>query len=357
MIPYGRQSIDEADIAAVVDVLRSGFLTQGPAVETFEAALCEVTGARYAVALSSGTAALHAALHAGGIGAGHTVATSPLSFAASANAARYLGAGVEFVDIEPDTLNLDPRAIGKAVDALVGVHYAGLPLDLTRLNRRPRIVVEDAAHAIGASTPDGPVGNCANSDMCCFSFHPVKTITTGEGGAVTTNSAELAASIRRFRHHGISKSSDDPFWRYDIAELGYNYRLTDIQAALGTSQLSKLERFIGDRTAIADRYREALVGHERIQLPPEAPDGSRHGYHLFPVRVDGRDRVFDELRNRGVGVQVHYVPMYAFTGFDGAAADFPETQAAFERLVSLPIHPGLSSSDQDVVVELLLELV
>ena len=357
MIPYGRQTIEEDDIAAVVAVLRSDFLTQGPAVEQFEARLCEVTGARYAVAVSSGTAALHAALHAGGIGVGDVAYTSPLSFAASANAARYLGARAAFVDIAPDTLNLDPTAIPEDADAVIAVHYAGLPVDLTRLARRPRVLVEDAAHALGATTPDGPVGNCARSDMCCFSFHPVKTVTTGEGGAVTTNSAELATAMRRFRHHGISKRAGDPFWCYDITELGYNYRLTDMQAALGTSQLAKLERFVAARNAIADRYRQAFADDARVQLPPAPADGNRHGYHLFPIRVAERDRVFDELRARGIGVQVHYVPMYRFTDFDGDAANHPVTEAAFARLISLPMFPGLTVADQETVVRNVLEVL
>lgn len=352
MIPYGRQSIDDDDIAAVLAVLRSDFLTQGPAVEAFEAAICAATGARFAVALSSGTAALHAALAAGGIGPGDTVATSPLSFAASANAARYLGASVRFVDIEGSTLNLDPAAVPGDVDALVAVHYAGLPVDLTRLAHRPRIVVEDAAHAIGASTPDGPVGNCAHSDMCCFSFHPVKTVTTGEGGAVTTNSPELAAALRRFRHHGIVKSSDDPFWKYDITDLGYNYRLTDLQAALGTSQMGRLETFIERRNEVAQRYRHAFADDDRVELPPSAPDGWRHGYHLFVVRVDDRDRVFEELRAGGIGVQVHYVPMYRFTSFGGAdGAAFPHCEREFSRMISLPMFPTLDPADQDTVVD------
>jgi dTDP-4-amino-4,6-dideoxygalactose transaminase len=357
MIPYGRQSIDEDDIAAVVDVLRSNFLTQGPAVEEFETRLCEITGARYAVAMSSGTAALHAAMAVGGIGTGDLVATSPLSFAASANAARYVGADVRFIDIESTTLNLNPAAVPDDVDALVAVHYAGLPVDLTRLSYRPRLVVEDAAHAIGASTPDGPVGNCANSDMCCFSFHPVKTVTTGEGGAVTTNSAALAEGLRRFRHHGVVRSPADPFWRNDIAELGYNYRLTDMQAALGTSQLSKLGRFVDARNDLAERYRSMLgdLLGDRVQLPPAAVDGYRHGYHLFAVRVLDRDRVFDDLRKLGVGVQVHYVPTYRFTSFGGTGdpADFPVTEAEFGKLISLPMYPDLARADQDRVVSIL----
>lgn len=359
MIPYGRQTIEADDVDAVVAVLTGDFLTQGPEVERFEAALCDVTGARFAVAMSSGTAALHAALAAGGIGPGDTVATSPLTFVASANAARYVGAGVELVDIDPATWNVDLAGVPAQVDALVAVHYAGLPVDLSTLRHRPRIVVEDAAHALGASTPDGPVGNCSHSDMCCFSFHPVKTVTTGEGGAVTTNSPELADALRRFRHHGVVRREGDPHWRYDVGELGHNARLTDMQAALGTSQLTKLDRFLVERDRLAARYRAAFSDDGRVTLPPEAPEGWRHGRHLFVVGVDDRDRVFDELRHRGIGVQVHYVPVYRFGAYGGGAAveRFPHTEQAFARMISLPLFPSLTDDEQDTVISTLQELV
>lgn len=355
MIPYGRQTIEADDVAAVVAVLSGDFLTQGPEVERFEAALCDVTGARFAVAMSSGTTALHAALAAAGIGAGDRVATSPLTFVASANAARYVGADVELVDVDPSTWNLDLGAVPTGVDALVAVHYAGLPVDLAALSRsgaRPRVVVEDAAHALGASTPDGPVGNCAHSDMCCFSFHPVKTVTTGEGGAVTTNSPALADALRRFRHHGVVRRDGDPHWRYDVPELGYNARLTDLQAALGTSQLAKLDRFGVVRDRLAARYRDAFTDDPRVELPPEAPAGWRHGRHLFVVGVDDRDRVFEELRARGVGVQVHYVPVYRFGAYGGGrdVERFPHTERVFSRIISLPLYPLLADDDQDLVI-------
>jgi dTDP-4-amino-4,6-dideoxygalactose transaminase len=357
MIPYGHQLIDDDDIAAVVEVLRSDFLTQGPMIERFEDALCELTGARFAVAVSSGTAALHAATHAAGLGPGDLVATSPLSFAASANAARYVGASVSFVDIEPDTLNLDPKAVPVEADALIAVHYAGLPVDLTRLVQRPSVVIEDAAHAVGAVTPSGPVGNCAHSDMCCFSFHPVKTVTTGEGGAITTNSPQLAESLRRFRHHGVNRVEGMPAWHYDVVEQGYNYRLTDLQAALGVSQLGKLDRFLVARSRLADRYRAALGDDHRIELPPAATDGVRHGHHLFPIRVDDRDLVFERMRAAGVGVQVHYIPTYRFSNFagTGSAATHPATESEFSRLLSLPLYPALTEAEQDSVVTTLLE--
>lgn len=359
MIPYGRQHIDDDDIAAVVAVLKGDWLTQGPHVAEFEQRLCEVTGAEHAVAVSSGTAALHAALWAARIGPGDLVATSPLSFAASANAAVYVGATPTFVDIDPTTLNLDPTAVPADADALVAVHYAGLPMDLTRLTRRPRVIVEDAAHALGARTPDGPVGNCANSDLCCFSFHPVKVVTTGEGGAVTTNDAALADRLRTFRHHGIVPTPDLGGWAYDIPEVGHNFRLTDLQAALGTSQIGKLERFVERRNALVDRYRE-LLAPLPITLPPAAPPGSRHAYHLFAVRIPERDRVHAELRKRGMGVQVHYVPTYRFAAYRDrgfVASSFPATEQAYEALLSLPLYPDLTESDQDQVVDALRELL
>jgi UDP-4-amino-4,6-dideoxy-N-acetyl-beta-L-altrosamine transaminase len=358
VIPYGRQWVDEDDIAAVTAVLRGDWLTQGPAVEAFEQALCDLTGAAHAVAFANGTAALHAATASADLGPGDRVATSPLSFAASANCARYVGATPVFVDIDPATLNLDLEQV-RGVDAVVAVHFAGLPVDLTALPERPRIVIEDAAHAIGASTPDGPVGNCAHSDMCCFSFHPVKTVTTGEGGAVTTNSGELAERLRRFRHHGIRPTPDDGGWTYDIERLGFNYRLTDIQAALGTSQLGKLERFVDRRNELAQRYR-TMLAHTDVETGPAAPARFRHAYHLFVVMVEDRERVYAAMRAAGIGVQVHYVPTYRFgaytqLGFD--AAQYPNTEHAYRRLLSLPMFPALGDDEQDFVVETLLAVV
>ncbi|GIU85793.1 MAG: UDP-4-amino-4,6-dideoxy-N-acetyl-beta-L-altrosamine transaminase [Acidimicrobiia bacterium] len=351
MIPYGRQSIDDDDVAAVVAVLRGDRITQGPAVERFEDALRAVTGARHAIAFASGTAALHGAMWAAGIGPGDTVATSPLSFHASASCARYVGASVRFVDVDPDTLNLDVGAVPEC-DALVAVHYAGLPVDLAALARRPRVVVEDAAHALGATTPDGPVGNCARSDMCVFSFHPVKTVTTGEGGAVTTNSDGLAERLRRFRSHGIRPAPEHGGWAYDIDELGHNFRITDLQCALGTSQLAKLERFVTRRNELAARYR-ALLADAPLELPPAAPPGWRHAYHLFPVRVADRRRVYEAMHAAGIGVQVHYVPIYRLTAYARLGhrpADFPGTERAYAGLLSLPLFPGLTEADQDAVV-------
>jgi UDP-4-amino-4,6-dideoxy-N-acetyl-beta-L-altrosamine transaminase len=359
VIPYGRQSISEEDIAAVVAVLRGDWLTQGPTIEAFEALLCEITGADHAVAFTSGTAALHGAAAAAGLGPGDVLGTSSLTFSASAACARYVGAEATLLDIDPATLNVDPSRVPTGLDALVAVHYAGLPMDLRALSERPAIVIEDAAHALGAQTPDGPVGNCAHSLMCCLSFHPVKPITTGEGGAVTTNDAAVAEELRRFRSHGIQRMPAEGDWYYEIHKLGFNYRITDIQAALGISQLARLSSFIDRRNVLADRYREALAGLA-IALPPIAPEGWRHGYHIFPIRVRDRRRVFDGLRTAGVGVQVHYVPLhrqpvYADLGF--GPADLPEAERAYQELISLPLHPGLTESDQDHVIDALTTLV
>jgi len=359
VIPYSRQSIDDDDIAAVVNVLKGDWLTTGPAIEEFESALAAQVGATFAVAFANGTAALHGACAAAGLGAGDTVATSTLSFAASANCALYVGASVALLDIDEATLNLDPASVPDGLDALVAVHFAGLPVDLGALRRRPRIVIEDAAHALGASTPDGPVGNCARSDMCCFSFHPVKAITTGEGGAVTTNDPELAARLTRFRSHGTERRPEHGAWYYEIDDVGFNYRLTDIQAALGTSQLTKLDRYVSRRNVLADRYRSDLASVP-VTLPPAPPAGTVHAYHLFPVRVANRRAVFDGLRDQGIGVQVHYLPIHrhpAYRRLGFQPEMFPQAEAAYDQLLSLPLYPDLSPTDQDRVMTVLSSLL
>ncbi|KAA0234484.1 MAG: UDP-4-amino-4,6-dideoxy-N-acetyl-beta-L-altrosamine transaminase [Acidimicrobiales bacterium] len=356
MIRYSRQFVDDDDIQSVVRVLKSDWLTQGPAVGEFEQALCDLTGAAHAVAVSSGTAALHSAMVAAGLGPGRTVYTSPLSFAASANCAAYVGARAELVDVDPATWNMDLQQIPPQADAVIAVHYAGLPLDLGRIEGRANVVIEDAAHALGALTPDGPVGNCAHSDMCCFSFHPVKSITTGEGGAITTNDAELAARLRRFRHHNIIPPSPDREpWEYDIPAAGFNYRLSDIQAALGTSQLSKLDRFVARRNEIAERYRELLAGLP-LTCPPAAPPGWRHSYHLFPVLTPQRARVFAGLTDEGIGAQVHYVPIYRLGAREADPSRYPVTEHLYEGLLSLPVFPALTDGEQDRIVTTLEKL-
>jgi dTDP-4-amino-4,6-dideoxygalactose transaminase len=237
------------------------------------------------------------------------------------------------------------------------VHYAGLAVDLDRLPRRPRVVIEDAAHALGAVGPDGPIGNCANSDMCVFSFHPVKTITSGEGGMVTTNSSELAERLRRFRNHGMERVEGAEPWRYEIAETGFNYRLSDVHAALGRRQLTKLDDFVSRREALAQRYDE-LLEDLAVITPPGAPAGQVHARHLYPVRVEDRGRVYAELRSAGVGVQVHYVPVHHQPLHAGVGhAGLPVTERVYSGLLSLPLFPTLTFDDQDRVVAALGQAV
>ena len=355
MISYGRQSISDDDVAAVVETLRGDWLTQGPVVERFEQAVAEYVGAKHAVSFSNGTAALHGAVAAANIGRGEHVVTSPLTFMASANAARYVGAIPELVDISLATLNIAVENV-PSDKAVIPVHFAGLPVELDRLNKGDRIVIEDAAHALGAMTPYGPVGNCAHSDMTCFSFHPVKPITTAEGGMVTTNNDDFAKRLKEFRSHGIVRRPDIDPWYYSIDELGFNYRLTDLQSALGISQLSKIDSFIKRRNEIAFRYRE-LLKDSPVELPPEAPEGYLHGYHLFVVQVENRRTVFDALRSAGIGVQVHYVPVHHHqisSDIEFSADDFQNCDRYYARAISLPIFPDLTDDEQDVVVSTLL---
>lgn len=355
-IPYGRQTIDDADIQAVIEVMKGDWLTQGPTIEHFERAIADYVDAEHAIAFTNGTAALHGACAAAGLGAGDVVATSPLTFVASANCARYVGADVTLVDIDPATLNIDLERVPEGIDALVAVHFAGLPVDLSELRSRPRVVIEDAAQALGASTPDGRVGNCARSDMTCFSLHPVKPITTGEGGVVTTNDDELAARLRRFRNHGIERRPERGGWYYEVVDLGYNYRLTDIQAALGLSQLPKLEGFIGRRQEIAAEYDVALRDLPVIAAP-RAPDGFRHGYHLYPVRVPERHRVYDLLRACGIYTQVHYVPVHHHPAFRQLDTGLPETNKVYDEILTLPIFPSLTDADVERVVSSLTSVI
>ena len=359
MLPYSRHIVDDEDVRAVTEVLVGDFLTTGPAISAFEESVAHQVGAKHAVAFSSATAALHGACFAAGLSVGDTVHTSPLTFIASANCARYVGATPALIDIEESTFNLDPAQVGPDVQALIAVHYAGLPMDLSRLAHRPRVLIEDASHALGAITPDGPVGNCAISDMTVFSFHPVKPITTGEGGMVTTNDDRLSSALRRFRSHGLVRAEDPLSWKYDAIELGYNYRLTDFQAALGVTQMQKLPRFIDRRNALASRYR-TLLADAPIDLPPMAPVGFTHGYHLFAIRVAERDRVFKALRTEGIGVQVHYVPVHHHTvskDIHIPVGGLPVVDAVYERIISLPLHPGLTNEQQDDVVQALLQLL
>jgi perosamine synthetase len=358
-LAYGRQSIDQSDIDAVVEVLRGDWLTQGPAVTRFEEAVADYVGANHAVAFSSATAALHGSTFAAGLGPGDVVATSPLTFMASANCARYVGASPSLVDIDRSTWNLDPTNIVDRPAAVVAVHYAGLPADLDSIRDRTRFVIEDAAHALGASTPNGMVGNGASSDLCCFSFHPVKPITTAEGGMVTTNDPVLAERLRAFRSHGIRRTPEADGWVYEIDDVGFNYRLTDVQSALGLSQMRRIEKFIERRNELADRYRR-LLADLPLELPPAAGPGIRHGYHLFPVLVADRARIYRELHHDGIRVQVHYVPVHhhpVSRDIELPAGGLPVCDEVYAGLLSLPIHPSLSEADQDRVVDSLRRIL
>ena len=382
MIPYGRQSISPADLAAVAAVLESDWLTQGPTVALFEKALANYCGATAAVAVSSGTAALHLACRAVDLGPGDRLWTSPITFVASANCGLFCGAEVDFVDIDPQTCNLCPDALaakleqaeagGRLPKVLVAVHYAGQSCDMVRIRALADHygfrVIEDACHALGGSYRGLPVGSCRHADLAVFSFHPVKLITTGEGGMVLANDPELARRLRGLRSHGMTKdpvllSEPDPGgWYYEALELGYNYRLTDIQAALGLSQLDRLDRFVARRRELAARYDRLLEGLA-LTTPWQHPD-SDSARHLYPVRLHGgapvRRRVYDAMHAAGIGVQVHYVPvhtqpLYRARGF--APGQFPAAESYYAGALSLPLYPDLDETAQDRVVELLTEVL
>jgi len=367
-LPYGRQSIDESDVQAVADTLRSDYLTTGPAVARFEAALATASGAQHAVAVNSGTSALHAMYFAAGLEQGDEIITSPLTFAATANAALYLGATVKFVDIEPDTGNIDASLVEAAVTdrtkLIVPIDFAGQPADYDALRAiaeaRGLGLVADAAHSLGASHRGRPVGTLA--DASSVSFHPVKPITTAEGGAVLTDDAALARRARLFQTHGITKDAgemqdrDEGPWWYEQHDLGYNYRLTDVQAALGLSQLQRLETFVMRRRQVADLYDEAFAATTDIHLPARR-DYSNSGWHLYVIRMrEAADRrpLFEHLRATGIGVQVHYLPVYFHPyyrelGYQRGLA--PEAEEFYRAAISLPIFPAMTEADVMRVTE------
>ena len=369
MIPYGRQWIDEDDIVAVAAALRAERITQGPLIDAFEERVAAYGGARFAVALSSGTAALHAACAAAGIGPGDEVLTTPLTFVATANAVVYQGATPVFADIDAQTLDLDPQAITARVTprtkAIIPVHFAGLPCDMQRIcaiARAHRLaVIEDACHALGAAwrTSEGRqerIGSCSHSEMAVFSFHPVKHVTTGEGGMVLTNSAELRDRLRRFRHHGLEKggAAEEP-WRSEMCAPGYNYRITDLQCALGLTQMEKLERFLQRRQAIAAAYRRAFAGTGCVAQPE--PAGGRHAWHIYVLQLPlGTDRraVFSICQAQGVGVNVHYLPvhLHAFyrERFGHRPGECPVAERYYEHAITLPLFPRMSDADVERVI-------
>jgi len=368
MLPYGRQWIDDADVDAVVEVLRSDWLTTGPKVAGFETEFARVVGAKHAVAVSSGTAALHAAMYAADIKAGDEVIVPPMTFAATANCVLYQDGTVVFADVQHDTLLLDPQKVLDAATgrtrAVIAVDYTGQPADLDDLaaiaRERGWIFIEDAAHSLGASYRDRLVGSIA--DLTTFSLHPVKQITAGEGGVVTTNDDQLALRLRTFRNHGIStdhrQREQQGSWYYEMIDLGYNYRLTDFQCALGCSQLRRLSEWVGRRGEIAARYDEAF---RTLPLDPlrmkEDRTSSRHLYvvrlRLEELRAD-RAAVFRALRDSGLGANVHYIPVhyhpyYQRLGYQKGA--YPESERAYERLITLPLYPRLTDEDVSRVID------
>jgi len=380
MIPYGRQSISEEDIAAVVAVLRSDFITQGPVVPAFEKAVATYVGAQHAVAVNSATSALHIACLALDVGPGDVVWTTPITFVASANCALYCGAKVDFVDIDPRTYTLCPQRLAEKLESarhagtlpkvVIPVHLAGQSADMKAIHALGRQygfkIIEDASHAIGGSYLGRKVGDCAYSDIVVFSFHPVKIVTTGEGGMALTNDAQVAKRLARLRSHGVTRYPSemsrppDGSWYYEQIDLGFNYRMTDIQAALGLSQMERLDAFVAARHAISDRYEEWLAPYS-LTRPWQHPD-THSALHLYIVRVPpdsthgGHREVFERLRSDGIGVNLHYIPVYRqpyYQRMGYSNADFPASEQYYREAISLPIYPGLTEADQSQVVRCL----
>lgn len=384
MIPYGKQDISQADIDAVVEVLKSDFLTQGPTVPQFEQAVADYTGARHAVAMNSATSALHVACLALGLGEGDWLWTTPVTFVASANCGLYCGAKVDFVDIDPRTYNLSPQALeqqliiaereGRLPKIVVPVHLCGQPCDMQAIHELSQRfgfrIIEDASHAIGGKYQGEPIGNGRYSDITIFSFHPVKIITTAEGGMALTNDAELASIMSLLRSHGITRdpaqmthTADGP-WYYQQIDLGYNYRMTDLQAALGVSQMERLETYVSRRHDLAKRY-DTLLADLPLVIPWQDPD-SYSGLHLYVIRLqldkinNSHLQVFEALREEGIGVNLHYIPVhtqpyYQRMGFK--AGDFPQAESYYAQAISLPLYPTMSEAQQDQVIAALKKVL
>lgn len=371
MIPYGKQTIEQDDIQAVVDVLKSDFLTTGPKIAEFEQTVADYVGAKYAVAISNGTSALHAACFAAGIEPGDEVITTPLTFAASANCVLYCGGTPVFADVDPKTYNIDPEDIQRKITdrtkAIIAVHLAGQPCDMDAIHSIARehglIVIEDGAHALGSVYKGKKVGSM--SDMTIFSFHPVKPITTGEGGMIVTDNEDFYKKMILFRSHGITRDDsmmtrNDGPWFYQQFNLGYNYRITDIQCALGCSQMKKLDRFLARRKEIVARYNEAFADCDNIITPYQLSD-TESGWHLYIVQVKKCDRrqVFENMREKGIGVNVHYIPVYMHPyyqehGYENVHC--ANAEEIYSHIISLPLYPGLTSEQQDYVIDTLKSL-
>ena len=394
-IPYARQSIDEDDVAAVAEVLRGDWLTQGPRIDAFEEAVAGRVGARHGIAVATGTAALHCACRAAGIGPGDEVVTAPITFAASGNCALYLGATVRFADVRPDTYCLDPGKLEAAITpqtkAVIPVDQTGQPCDFDEINAIARkhgvAVIEDAAHSLGATYKGRPVGSLA--DMTVFSFHAVKHVATGEGGMIVTDDDEWAAVMRQFRTHGITKDPDrmvlaaqasdgeapetagrnaemPAAWYHEMQDLGFNYRITDIQCALGLSQLAKLDRFVKRRREIAGLYTKAFTPSPLLVVPHQEAD-RENAWHLYMLRLrldrmtKTRRQVFEELRAKGIGVHVHFIPLhlhpYYRDRFGYGRGDFPEAEAYYDSALTVPLFPALTDDECGRVIEAVLETV
>ena len=371
-IPYGRQSINEQDIEAVVNVLKSDYLTTGPKIAEFERKVADYTGAKYAVAIANGTAALHAACYAAGIGEGDEVITTPITFAASSNCVLYCGGTPVFADINPETYNISSvdieRKITSKTKAIIAVHFTGQPCEMDQIHeiadKHNLIVIEDGAHALGAVYKGKRVGTL--SDMTTFSFHPVKHITTGEGGMILTDNPKLYERLKLFRTHGNKKeenllTKNDGPWYYEQRDLGFNYRITDIQCALGTSQMDRLPGFLEKRKKIAEQYNEAFAGNNQIQLPYQK-EGCDNAWHLYVIRVKNGNRkeVFEKLRAAGIGVNVHYIPVYQhpyYRSHGYAQVVCPNAEEYYKECISLPMYPDLKEEEQEYVIKKVLEYV
>ena len=377
-IPYSRQAIEPQDIEAVCRVLESDFITQGPAIDAFEHAVADYCGAKYAVAVSSGTAALHLAALAAGLKPGDEAITTPITFLATANCILYAGARPVFADIDAATVNLDPehfeRSITKRTRAVLPVDFAGLPASMEKIrhiaDRHGLVVIEDASHALGGSYEEGrkgKVGSCRYSDMTIFSFHPVKHITTGEGGCVTTHNKKFYEKLKSLRSHGIDRNErlqkKKGGWYYEMEELGFNYRVTDFQCALGTSQLRKIDQLVAARAALAKNYDRAFAPlSDDLILPAQRIKDERHAWHLYLLRLrhsrGGRERrrLYDFLRQNGVHAQVHYIPIYRQPFYrqllSGRKIHCPHAERYYEQALSLPLYPGLGKDQQDRVIDL-----